>query len=529
MNIKSRVVIWGTGYYYRNICNHLNKLKQLFADFSYEIEALIDSNKDKQGTIIDGRKVYSPSYLDDIDKNILVIVALRNVDEIIPILNKKGITYYQTAEDILSKENILVDCIDNNLEVDRKNSPIYYRGKVRSWYRNNKNEYINNSSIPYIYKLSALMGECGEEIVNVEIDENLKDKIKNNKTKIGIYYGRLFNGGVERVISQLIPLYLLAGYEVVLFTNVKTEDDYTIPSEVQRCIIPFDSWFPYEWLEKFYNELKERKITVLINHAHATTRAYFLGKCAKELGIKYVVESHTCIAAIKNKIKLYYRNYSIADRLVVLSEMDQEYWDKQKINTLYIPNPVSLTCFSSDDKYNDNEILWLGRIDVVEKNVYEIVPIAKKIKEKIPDAVINIVGRADDPQILEELKNKIRDNGLTENINLCGYSNEVGKYYKSAAVYFMTSPYEGFPMSLIESKNYGLPTVMYDIEGLELTKDNLGVIKIPQGNVEALANGIISILENKEKRKKLSIEARQSIEKFADIDLMNLWKKVIEA
>lgn len=52
------------------------------------------------------------------------------------------------------------------------------------------------------------------------------------KKTVGIFYHRYFNGGVERVISQQIPIFLKLGYRVVLFTEqVCPEKEYPLPSE----------------------------------------------------------------------------------------------------------------------------------------------------------------------------------------------------------------------------------------------------------------------------------------------------------
>lgn len=47
---------------------------------------------------------------------------------------------------------------------------------------------------------------------------------------IGVYYIRIFNGGVERFLSQIIPVYIQLGYRIVLFTDVSRPDlEYPLP------------------------------------------------------------------------------------------------------------------------------------------------------------------------------------------------------------------------------------------------------------------------------------------------------------
>ncbi len=54
---------------------------------------------------------------------------------------------------------------------------------------------------------------------------------KNSKIRtIGVYYTRFFSGGIERVLSLLIPIYIRQGYRVILFTDLSyPEMEYPLP------------------------------------------------------------------------------------------------------------------------------------------------------------------------------------------------------------------------------------------------------------------------------------------------------------
>ena len=48
---------------------------------------------------------------------------------------------------------------------------------------------------------------------------------------IGIYWRRMYSGGIERFLSIIIPIYIEMGYRVVLFTDeYKPELEYSLPS-----------------------------------------------------------------------------------------------------------------------------------------------------------------------------------------------------------------------------------------------------------------------------------------------------------
>lgn len=47
---------------------------------------------------------------------------------------------------------------------------------------------------------------------------------------IGLYYFRIYNGGIEKFLSMIIPVYIKMGYRVVLFTDeYRPELEYPTP------------------------------------------------------------------------------------------------------------------------------------------------------------------------------------------------------------------------------------------------------------------------------------------------------------
>ncbi len=81
-------------------------------------------------------------------------------------------------------------------------------------------------------------------------------------------------------------------------------------------------------------------------------------------------------------------------------------------------------------------------------------------------------------------------------------------------------------MVILESKSYGVPTVMFDLPYLEVVKDNKGVLKAEEGDIDGLAELMITILENEEYRKKLGKEAKDSLKKFNNDNILKLWKNL---
>lgn len=85
--------------------------------------------------------------------------------------------------------------------------------------------------------IAAFITAYAQEFSNYEwitkfFAEHLQIFPRSNKKirTIGIYYPRIFNGGVERFLSLIIPIYIQQSYRVVLFNDVaRPEIEYPLP------------------------------------------------------------------------------------------------------------------------------------------------------------------------------------------------------------------------------------------------------------------------------------------------------------
>ena len=58
--------------------------------------------------------------------------------------------------------------------------------------------------------------------------------------------------------------------------------------------------------------------------------------------------------------------------------------------------------------------------------------------------------------------------GLDErNVHFVGNQTDVSSWYGQSDIFLLTSDNEGFPMVLVEAGAYGLPSVIFDITGLD--------------------------------------------------------------
>lgn len=161
--------------------------------------------------------------------------------------------------------------------------------------------------------------------------------------------------------------------------------------------------------------------------------------------------------------------------------------------------------FEPPDKVPEKEehpvIVYVGRLKKAKRPDHAIKAF-KIIKEKISEAELWIIGEGYFKKDLE----KISFDGVRFFGNL---SNEKRRKFVSKA-WVMVNPSvrEGFGLNVLEANALGVPSIAYDVPGLRdsIRNRETGLL-VKNGNIGALANGVIKILEDEELRMRLSESA----------------------
>lgn len=354
------------------------------------------------------------------------------------------------------------------------------------------------------------------------------------KKTVGIFYHRYFNGGVERVISQQIPIFLKLGYRVVLFTEqVCPEKEYPLPSEVIRVIVP-DSYAQGR-ASVFLTALREYDVDVLCHHAASSHLLLFDLLLCRLAKLPTVLTRHKTLAQDMSMGADYSFTpptiFQLADTVCALSSSETYLYQQYGVNARYLPNPISVSAHEDIDASsatgNRPTVLWLGRLFDLQKNYKEALEIFKKIIEHRKDVLCYIVGSGESCE-QNYIQNFIKIHKLQNNIVYVPYTTHIDRYYNSATVHLLTSSFESFPMVIAEGKIHALPLVTYDMPWLELLKDGKGHISVRQHDIEGAADAVLMILNDSILHQRLSYEARESIQPFLEYDLAGAWKEILE-
>lgn len=388
----------------------------------------------------------------------------------------------------------------------------------------------------------AVVGEL-ERVSCGKFDEVVKRLTANNTMvrggrpvkRIGAYYHRIRNGGAEKITTELLFIWKQLGYEVSLITDEpEAADDYPVPEGTKRIVIrdfrkSLNGTFAKRAKEWKYIIEKNNLDTIVYHDATSPTLLWDLCSVKGE-HCNFFVVAHSMFAGITwydpERATLMPDVYKMVDGVAVLSDTDAKFWSNY-CPAYYIPNPISLTAPETVSTLKSKNILWVGRLSP-EKQPEDMIKIFSLVKRQVPDATLTMLGSADIDWMEDNLQQMVDDMRLSDSVEFVDFTLDVERYYQEAAVFAFTSKCESFSMVLAESKNYGLPIVMYSLPNLELIKDGKGVYEISQNNVVKFSNTLISLLQDEVLRREEGAKSRESIEEFVKNDICERWGEAFQ-
>jgi len=198
--------------------------------------------------------------------------------------------------------------------------------------------------------------------------------------------------------------------------------------------------------------------------------------------------------------------YPRADRLVVVSngirdDLVSNYGiTSDKIDVIY--NPIDVESIVAAAKLPLEEswlyeevrpiILGVGRL-VKEKGFDNLIRAVGNILRQ-REVLLIIIGRGDQQ---ERLQNLIVSLNLGKSVILLGAKDNPFPYYKRASVFALSSEYEGFGLVLVEALALNCQVVSTDCRSgpAEILEEGKWGRLVPVNDIEALAEGIISAID----------------------------------
>lgn len=247
---------------------------------------------------------------------------------------------------------------------------------------------------------------------------------------------------------------------------------------------------------------KKKQIFLLLEKI-AKLNSYLLA-CSdseRELGIKVV--------GFKEK-KAFAWNNAVPDAdkgLTRISQISRTSSQNNEASDLPVP------------KEGERYITSIGRPSY-QKNPLFMVEVAHGIHLKHPDIKFYLLGVGFYSPMLEDMKKLIHQYDMDDTFYLLPWLSheETLRYVKGSLLYFMTSLYEGLPISVIEAMSLGKAIVASDVLGnKDCVKDGYNGYLLPLRE-EVFVEKMNDLIENDEKRKEMEKNSRSYFESDFFID-----------
>lgn len=352
--------------------------------------------------------------------------------------------------------------------------------------------------------------------------------------KVLFLAGNLNNaGGTERVGTLIANKLSEIGYDVTL-ASVSGGDKPFFPqaegvknipiATASRRILYNTPKIIYKIRKLLYSEKFDVIITI------ESMAILFTLPATLGLPVKHICWEHFNFKSDLGKVGRRFARQLAArfcDSVVTLTDRDKQYWldgTKHKNQITAISNPCPFERQYNNYNKNSKVVLAVGRL-AVQKGFDYLLRAWVKVAEAEPDWQLKIVGEGEEREVLTQF---IIDNNLGASVELVGNTDNVAQYYEQAAIFCLSSRFEGFPMVLLETLAFGLPVVSFncDTGPAEMLNDT-GSVLIEPCDINALALGLIELINNDDLREEISLKSKVKVIKYQESEIIKHWDALL--
>jgi glycosyltransferase involved in cell wall biosynthesis len=243
------------------------------------------------------------------------------------------------------------------------------------------------------------------------------------------------------------------------------------------------------------------------------------------------------VSILRKKIYRMFDRFSerCVDRFIVVSEsLKKTLIDDHRIplnKVIKIYNGVELDAYKPDvfcqasseirKKLRiKNEIFVIGAIGrmVWQKGFEYLIEAASNVIKEYPEARFLIVGEGPLKGKLKVKSEKLR---VENKVIFTGFQTDIKEILSAIDILVIPSLLEGFPMITLEAMAMAKPIIATNIDGItEQITDGINGILIPPKDPSAMAQAIITLINNREKAKAMGLAARKKVEQEFSVEKM---------
>lgn len=362
-------------------------------------------------------------------------------------------------------------------------------------------------------------------------------------------------GGVERVLTLKANYFAENfGYDITIILTEGKDKPLFYPLSDKIKVVNLDIGFEELWACSFLKKipvylrkqrLYKKKLTAELMRIHPDITISLLRReinfltsihdNSKKIGELHVNRANyrNFEAGDSNFIKDIFAKFWMKslvshlnrlDRFVVLTEEDKLAW-KELDNVEVISDPLSFDV-NEVSPLTNKRVIAVGRY-VYQKGFDLLLQAWSKIEKQIPDWELTIYGMGDRTPY-ESLIDCLQID--RNRCHLYGPIEDIKHEYLSSSLFVFSSRFEGFGMVLIEAMACGLPVVSFDCPcgPKDIVSDEEDGVLVENGNIFELTDHMISLMEDDERRKRMSKNALKNVQRYKIEQIARQWKLLFE-
>lgn len=352
----------------------------------------------------------------------------------------------------------------------------------------------------------------------------------DSRTRLAFVINSLGVGGAQRALSNMACHWASAGVPVRIYTFERSAgQDFHLPREVElRCLDCRKGGKISANLRRVRAlrlALKEQPADVVISFQDVTNVISILacmGTGVRVIGAERTDPSMHRIGKVWEVLRTM--TYPFAGRIVFQTSRAMESMPRRVVsNSVVIPNPVVAP--DCPRQKREKVICSLGRL-APEKGYGNLIAAFSKAADTHPEWTLELLG--DGPQRVD-LEALAQSAGLSARVIFRGHTAEPARELARAGIFVLSSEYEGFPNAMCEAMACGLPAVAFDCPSGpgDIIRHGVDGYLVPPGDVDGLAERLDILMANDEKCAAMGLRAREIIERFSMITVMNAWEELI--
>ena len=345
--------------------------------------------------------------------------------------------------------------------------------------------------------------------------------------KIIFIIPNMTGGGTERVISLLSDEYVRKGFDVAIMQFAGYEHAYPLNDKVEDfSVAPKSNGNPFVMI---------RRLIAMRRCFRENPDSYIFAFC-----VMGAVFSVMTTWGMKRPILVAERNspdscnvkalrnwaYRRALRITFQTEDGISYFPGEIAGkAVVIPNPVDADMPKPYTGSRSHRVVTAGRLHKQKNHALLLEAFADFVK-KFPDYELHIYGEGELEGRLKEQAARLQ---IGSRVVWHGFCPDVREQIKDAAMFVLSSDYEGISNSMLEALSMGIPTISTDcpIGGarIYIAPEESGLL-VPVGDKAAMSEAMCRIASDGELAKRLSAGAVRIREKYS---VAKIAEKFLEA